>query len=98
MLVMFFKSEILIHRKLFDKSRRIFGCNFCAVCCDWLFSQSHSDRLAYLDHVDAIALLALRMAFSVFSFVVAAIWVNHQPEFQEAGVEIKIAGACLQLT
>ena len=33
-------------------------------------------KLAYLEHVDAITLLALRMAFSVPFFVVVAIWVN----------------------
>ncbi len=33
-------------------------------------------KLAYLDHVDAITLLALRMAFSVPFFIVVAIWVN----------------------
>ncbi len=33
-------------------------------------------KLAYLDHVDAITLLALRMAFAVPFFIVVAIWVN----------------------
>jgi len=35
-------------------------------------------KLAYLDHVDAITLLALRMAFSVPFFIIAAIWVNRR--------------------
>lgn len=33
-------------------------------------------KLAYLDHVDAITLLALRMAFSAPFFILVAIWVN----------------------
>ena len=33
-------------------------------------------KLAYLDHVDAITLLALRMAFAVPFFIVVAIWVG----------------------
>ena len=33
-------------------------------------------KLAYLDHVDAITLLALRMMFSVPFFIAVAIWVN----------------------
>ena len=33
-------------------------------------------KLAYLDHVDPITLLALRMAFSLPFFVFAAFWVN----------------------
>ena len=33
-------------------------------------------KLAYLDHVDPITLLALRMAFSLPFFVFAALWVN----------------------
>ncbi len=33
-------------------------------------------KLAYLEQVDAITLLALRMAFSVPFFITAAIWVN----------------------
>jgi drug/metabolite transporter (DMT)-like permease len=35
-------------------------------------------KLAYLDHVDAITLLALRMMFSVPFFVAVAIWVNRR--------------------
>ncbi|NNM80494.1 MAG: DMT family transporter [Gallionella sp.] len=35
-------------------------------------------KLAYLDHVDAITLLALRMAFSVPFFVGVALWVRTQ--------------------
>ena len=35
-------------------------------------------KLAYLDHVDAITLLALRMVFSVPFFVAVAIWVNRR--------------------
>lgn len=35
-------------------------------------------KLAYLDHVDAITLLALRMVFSVPFFVAAAIWANRR--------------------
>lgn len=35
-------------------------------------------KLAYLDQVDAITLLALRMAFSLPFFVFAAIWVNRR--------------------
>lgn len=35
-------------------------------------------KLAYLDHVDAITLLALRMAFAVPFFIVVAIWVNRR--------------------
>lgn len=33
-------------------------------------------KLAYLDHVDAITLLALRMLFSVPFFLAVAVWVN----------------------
>ena len=39
-------------------------------------------KLAYLDHVDAISLLALRMAFAVPFFIAVAIWLNtheHHP-------------------
>ncbi len=35
-------------------------------------------KLAYLDHVDAITLLALRMVFSVPFFIGVAIWVRRQ--------------------
>lgn len=35
-------------------------------------------KLAYLDHVDAITLLALRMVFSAPFFVAVAIWVNRR--------------------
>jgi len=35
-------------------------------------------KLAYLDHVDAITLLALRMVFSVPFFVAAAIWASRR--------------------
>jgi drug/metabolite transporter (DMT)-like permease len=35
-------------------------------------------KLAYLDHVDPITLLALRMAFSLPFFVFAAFWVNRE--------------------
>ena len=49
-------------------------------------------KLAYLDHVDAITLLALRMVFSVPFFVLVAIWINrrdHAPlERQDWGAVI----------
>lgn len=35
-------------------------------------------KLAYLDHVDAITLLALRMVFSVPFFVIIALWANRR--------------------
>jgi EamA domain-containing membrane protein RarD len=35
-------------------------------------------KLAYLDHVDAITLLALRMVFFVPFFIAVAIWVNRR--------------------
>jgi drug/metabolite transporter (DMT)-like permease len=36
-------------------------------------------KLAYLDHVDAVTLLALRMAFSVPFFIGVALWARCQP-------------------
>lgn len=35
-------------------------------------------KLAYLDHVDAVTLLALRMVFSVPFFIGVAVWVRRQ--------------------
>jgi len=35
-------------------------------------------KLAYLDSVDAVTLLALRMAFSVPFFIGVALWVRRQ--------------------
>ncbi|MBN8772021.1 MAG: EamA/RhaT family transporter, partial [Thiobacillus sp.] len=35
-------------------------------------------KLAYLDRVDAVTLLALRMAFSVPFFIGVALWVRRQ--------------------
>jgi drug/metabolite transporter (DMT)-like permease len=35
-------------------------------------------KLAYLDHVDAITLLALRMVFSVPFFIAVALWIRRQ--------------------
>lgn len=35
-------------------------------------------KLAYLSHVDAITLLALRMVFSVPFFIVVAVWIRNQ--------------------
>ena len=38
-------------------------------------------KLAYLDHVDAITLLALRMAFALPFFVIVAIWLQRRNAF-----------------
>jgi len=52
-------------------------------------------KLAYLDHVDAITLLALRMAFSVPFFVAVAIWVNRRhavPLKQQDWIAVVVLG------
>lgn len=52
-------------------------------------------KLAYLDHVDAITLLALRMVFSVPFFVLVAIWVNRrhaEPLKQQDWIAVVVLG------
>lgn len=52
-------------------------------------------KLAYLDHVDAITLLALRMAFSLPFFVFAAFWVNrgnHLPLKRQDWIAVLMLG------
>lgn len=52
-------------------------------------------KLAYLDQVDAITLLALRMAFSVPFFVAVALWVNsrdHHPLLRQDWLAVVILG------
>lgn len=55
-----------------------FGVIFAVIAAVGFSAKAILIKLAYLDHVDAITLLALRMAFSVPFFVAVAIWVNRR--------------------
>ena len=57
---------------------RLFGVIFALIAAIGFSAKAILIKLAYLDHVDAITLLALRMAFSVPFFVAVAIWVNRR--------------------
>lgn len=56
----------------------LFGVIFALIAAVGFSAKSILIKLAYLDHVDAITLLALRMVFSVPFFVAVAIWVNRR--------------------
>lgn len=52
-------------------------------------------KLAYLDHVDAITLLALRMVFAVPFFIIVAIWLNfrdHHPLKMQDWIAVLVLG------
>ena len=52
-------------------------------------------KLAYLEHVDAITLLALRMVFSIPFFIVVAVWVNsrdHHPLKRQDWIAVVVLG------
>lgn len=55
-----------------------FGVIFALIAAVGFSAKAILIKLAYLDHVDAITLLALRMVFSVPFFVAVAIWVNRR--------------------
>lgn len=57
---------------------RLFGVIFALIAAVGFSAKAILIKLAYLDHVDAITLLALRMMFSVPFFVAVAIWVNRR--------------------
>lgn len=54
-------------------------------------------KLAYLDHVDAVTLLALRMVFSVPFFIAVAIWVQrrHAPVLDTHDRLLVLAGVLI---
>ena len=54
----------------------LFGVTFAILAAVGFSAKAILVKLAYIDHADAITLLALRMAFSVPFFVGVAIWVN----------------------
>jgi drug/metabolite transporter (DMT)-like permease len=54
----------------------LFGVIFALIAAVGFSAKAILIKLAYLDHVDAITLLALRMVFSVPFFVAVAIWVS----------------------
>ena len=56
----------------------LFGVIFALIAAVGFSAKSILIKLAYLDHVDAITLLALRMVFSAPFFVAVAIWVNRR--------------------
>lgn len=58
------------------KSDAILGVVFALLAAIGFSAKAILIKLAYIDQVDAITLLALRMVFSVPFFIVAAIWVN----------------------
>lgn len=60
------------------KSDAILGVFFALLAAVGFSAKAILVKLAYLDHVDAITLLALRMLFAAPFFVVVAIWINAQ--------------------
>jgi len=57
----------------------ILGVSFALLAAVGFSAKAILVKLAYLEHVDAITLLALRMAFAVPFFVAMAWWVRRQP-------------------
>ena len=55
----------------------IFGVAFALLAAVGFSAKAILVKLAYLDHVDAVTLLALRMAFSVPFFIGIAVWVRY---------------------
>ena len=56
----------------------IFGVAFALLAAVGFSAKAILVKLAYFDHVDAVTLLALRMAFSVPFFIGVAVWVRYQ--------------------
>lgn len=65
-------NQTPLHRDVF------FGIVFALLAAVGFSAKAILVKLAYLGHVDAITLLALRMAFSVPFFIGAALWVRGQ--------------------
>jgi drug/metabolite transporter (DMT)-like permease len=77
------------------KSDAFLGVIFALVAAVGFSTKAILIKLAYLDHVDAITLLALRMVFSVPFFVVVAIWVNRRhavPLKQQDWIAVVVLG------
>lgn len=60
------------------KSDSILGVIFALLAAVGFSAKAILVKLAYLDQVDTITLLALRMVFAIPFFIVAAIWVNRR--------------------
>ena len=58
------------------KSDALLGVIFALLAAVGFSAKAILVKLAYLDHVDTITLLALRMAFALPFFIASAIWVN----------------------
>lgn len=72
-----------------------FGVIFALIAAVGFSAKAILVKLAYLDHVDAITLLALRMVFSVPFFVFVAIWVkgrNAEPLKQQDWIAVVALG------
>lgn len=77
------------------KTDAVLGVIFALIAAVGFSAKAILIKLAYLDHVDPITLLALRMTFSLPFFVFAAFWVNrgnHPPLKRQDWVAVLLLG------
>ena len=82
-------------KKILNQYREFSGVIFAVFAAVGFSAKAILIKLAYIEQVDAITLLALRMAFALPFFVVAAVWVNRKnsiPLSQKDWIAVVVLG------
>ena len=89
------KYQFYVGKKILNQYREFSGVIFAVFAAVGFSAKAILIKLAYIEQVDAITLLALRMAFALPFFVVAAVWVNRKnsiPLSQKDWIAVVVLG------